>query len=329
MAKNKRTARTSFRGIFLRELIARGIKASGVDILTFAKKYEKLTHTKWRPPRGWEFEKATLPDEANAWYMIPKNCVRQGVAILQLHGGGYTLGFLPLFKHFAIKLARLGGHVPVLSLDYRVAPEHPYPAALEDALHAIEWLKEKKGVAPESVVVVGESCGAGLALALAMRLRDKYRSSLKALVLMSPWADLTCRGDSYENRYHMDPFFGRKMPVPSDEYRTAIGKVYAGDNDLTDPYVSPAFGDFSCLPPMLIHVGDYEMLYDDAYAVYKKAAGAGVNVQFKAWPGMFHVFQLADGLLPESRAAWREIGSFLRRHLEDTGNDDLFDSVSG
>jgi acetyl esterase/lipase len=154
-----------------------------------------------------------------------------------------------------------------------------------------------------------------MALALAMRLRDSSLGSLRALVLMSPWSDLTCHGGSYASRYHLDPYFGRKLPMPDDEYRTAIGRIYGGSNDLTDPYLSPSFGDFSHLPPMLIHVGEYEMLYDDSAAVYEKAKAAGVAAEMRVWPGMFHVFQLADGLIPEAREAWREIGAFIRFHF--------------
>ena len=313
---NELLGRPSLRGVLLRELIAAGVRLTGGDIISFAKRYIKVSHTDWRPPRGWGMEKIVLSDGACVSYLIPKGCSRQDVAILHLHGGGYTLGFISVFKRFAFKLARLGGQIPVLSLDYRVAPEHPYPAALEDALNAVKWLKQHKGVRPESIIVAGESCGAGMALALAMRLRDDGLGCPKALVLMSPWSDLTCRSDSYASRYHMDPFFGRKLPMPDDEYRTAVGKIYGGSNDLTHPYLSPAFGDFSNLPPMLIHVGEYEMLFDDSAEVCQKARAAGAAVELHVWPGMFHVFQLADWLIPEAHDAWREIGAYIRRYFK-------------
>ena len=239
MTQNQQKDRPSWRGVCLRELIAAGVKASGGDIIGVGKEYEKRIHSNWHPPRGWQFEKIDLSKGARAEYLVPDPCKRQDVAILQLHGGGYTLGFLPQFQQRAPKLARLGGQVPVLSLDYRVAPEHHYPAPLEDALRAVEWLRKEKGIGPESVIAVGESSGANLALALAMKLRDEGMGSLRALVLMSPWTDLTCRGESYESRYDMDPMFGRRLPRPDDDGRTAISRVYAGDQDLTDPYLSP------------------------------------------------------------------------------------------
>lgn len=299
----------------MRELIALGVRLTGGDIIKFARRYVKVSNKAWIPPRSWNMEKIALTNGGHASYLVPKTCTRRDVAILHLHGGGYTLGFISVFRRYAIKLARLGGKIPVLSLDYRVAPEHPYPAALEDAMDAVQWLRQEKGVRPESIIVAGESCGAGMALALAMHLRDDGLGCPRALVLMSPWTDLTCGSDSYASRYHMDPFFGRKLPMPDNEYRTAVGKIYGGSNDLTQPYLSPAFGDFSSLPPMLVHVGEYEMLFDDSAVVCQKAKAAGVAVEFHVWPGMFHVFQLADGLIPEARDAWREIGEYMRHNL--------------
>ena len=320
MMERQKKINASLRGALLRELIALGVRATRSDILDYVQKYNKYAHINWRQPHGFTFQKIRLPGDVNAGYLVPKNCTRKDVAILQLHGGGYKLGYFSFFKRFAVKLSKLGGNVPVLLLDYRVAPDHPYPAALEDAHNAIKWLKKEEGIEPESVIAVGESCGAGLALALAMRLRDGGMGSLRALVLMSPWTDLACGGDSYSSRYHLDPLFGRKMPMPGDEKRSVIGQAYAGEHDLKDPYLSPAFGDFSSLPPMLIHVGEYEMLYDDSAIIHKKATRAGLSVDFKVWPGMFHVFQLADGIIPESRAAWREIGTFIRGHLGKMNN---------
>jgi len=307
--------RPSRRGVWLRELIAAGVKATGGDIIAVGKKHERSPHLTWLPPRGWKLEKVNLTKGALGQFLTPKNSTRTDAAVLQIHGGGYTLGFLPIFQRRSTKLARLAGRIPVFSLDYRVAPEHPYPAALDDSLQAVEWLKRVKGIPPESVIAIGESAGAGLILALSMLMRDKGIGSFRAIVLMSPWADLTCTGDSYAARYYMDPMFGRILPPPADDMRTTISEVYAAGHDLKEPYLSPVFGDFSGLPPMLIHVGEYEMLHDDAAAVYSKAIAAGSKAEFKEWPGMFHAFQLADALIPEAKTAWREIGSYMRRYL--------------
>ena len=322
MSKKKKKERPSIIGIIIREIIALWVRLNKSDILDFAEKYSKFAHINWKQPKGYSFKKICLPDGVHAGYLVPENCKRKDVAILQLHGGGYKLGCFSVFKLFAVKLSKLGGDVPVLLLDYRVAPDHPYPAALEDGVHAVEWLGREEKIKPESIIVVGESCGAGLALALAMRIRDKGMGSFDSLVLMSPWADLSCSGDSYADRYPLDPLFGRKMPMPGDEKREVYGRAYAGNYDLHDPYLSPVFGDFTSLPPMLIHVGEYEMLFDDAAAVYDKALKAGVPADFKEWPGMFHVFQLLGGILPEAKKAWSEIGDFVSRRIKDSAIED-------
>lgn len=308
----------SRQAVWLRELIAFGVQATGGDILATAKRYEQLVHSRWHPPLDWHYERITLPSGAGADYLAPPDCRHLDKAVLHLHGGAYILGQLPVFKRQADKLVRLCGRTPVLSLDYRVAPAHPYPAALNDAMEAVTWLGQHKGVRPSSIVAIGESAGAGLALALSMRLRDTGLECPCALVLMSPWADLTCRGESYESRYSLDPFFGRKRPLPDDSARVRIGSLYAGGQDLNAPYISPVFGDYNGLPPMLIHVGEYEMLLDDAQATAQHARAAGVDAQLKIWPGLFHAFQLAGPLIPEARQAWREIGVYIRRALQVT-----------
>lgn len=310
-------AHPSRRGIWMRELIATVIRTAGNDLVAVGKKRSRKSLVDRRSPQGYQLEKVNLPDHASAEYLIPLKGTRQDIAILQLHGGAYTIGYLPIFRRRAARLSRLGGLVPVLSLDYRIAPENPYPAALDDAVHAIEWLGQEKGITPESVIVVGESAGAGLGLALAMRLRDEGAGHLKALVLMSPWTDLTCQGASYRERYQLDPVFGRKMPPPDDADRLSRSEAYANGHDPRDPYISPAFGDFSAMPPMLIHVGEYEMLLDDAAVVAEKARAAGVPVEFKVWPGMFHAFQLADALIPEARLSMQEIGAFICRQTDE------------
>jgi len=289
---------------------------TGGDIIALGKRTENKPYPAWHPPRNWLYEKISLPDSAKAEFLVPEGCTNPNIVIMQIHGGGYTLGYLPVFQRRIDKLSRLGGLVPVLSLDYRTAPEHPYPAALEDTLHAVEWLSHVKGIPPESVITIGESAGAGLSLAASLYMRDKGLGTFRAMVLMSPWADLTCRANSYADRYHMDPMFGRIMPPPADELRTAISELYAVGHDLKDPYLSPVFGDLTGLPPMLIHVGEYEMLFDDSATLYKKAVDAGVDARIKVWPGMFHAFQIADRMIPEARTAWKEIGEFMRSRFK-------------
>lgn len=315
MKQNAPQVNPSWQGVFVRELIGFAIKVAGKDIIAIGRKLGRRPHAPWRPPGDLTVESVTLPTSAHADFVAPRNGATRPYAILQLHGGAYTIGYLPVFRRRSIQLARLGGQVPVLSLDYRILPDHPYPAALDDAMSAIEWLRQEKGIQPESVIVVGESAGGNLGLALAMRLRDEGCGLLHAMILMSPWTDLACRGRSYLERYPLDPLFGRKKPMPDESHRSDRGRQYANGHDLTEPYLSPVYGEFTGLPPMLIQVGEYEMLYDDAAIVAEKARAAGLAVEFKVWPGMFHAFQMADVLIPEARAAMNEIGIFLRKHL--------------
>ena len=192
----------------------------------------------------------------------------------------------------------------VLTVDYRVAPENPYPAALEDAFSAYCWLLEQ-GFSSEQIIVAGDSAGGGLAMALCHYLKDKGMQLPCGLIAMSPWTDLTAGGESYDTNYEKDPLFGNSRDT------LIYNKDYLGDNDPMDYYISPLFGDFRGFPPMLIQVGSYEMLLSDSVSVAAKAREQGCRVRLSIYEGMFHIFQMAAKLLPESRKAWVEIGRFI------------------
>ncbi len=197
----------------------------------------------------------------------------------------------------------MGGDV--LTIDYRVAPEHPYPAALLDAVTAYQWLLEERQYAPENIVVAGDSAGGGLALALAMYLRDHRIPMPAGLVLMSPWTDLTCSGESHETNFHRDPQFGGTTE------NLLHNSVYIGDADPTEPYLSPMFGRFEKMPPVLMQVGSEEVLLSDTLVVADKIRAVKGKLRVSVYDGMFHEFQMALRLIPESREAWEEIGTFL------------------
>ena len=227
--------------------------------------------------------------------------------ILQLHGGGYYGKLRNVYRHMAEMYYEISEGYGVLSLDYRVAPEHPYPAALDDALDAYRWIMEQ-GYPPEQTVVVGDSAGGGLALALVMYLRDHGMPLPGGIITMSAWTDLTGSGPSYKDNYEIDPIFGKST-------KTLIYKKgYLRDEDPCNPYISPAFGDFTGFPPMLLQVGEYEMLLSDTETVAKKAKKAGVRVRKHVYKGMFHVFQMGLSLYPESQAAWEEVGKFFKKY---------------
>ena len=224
--------------------------------------------------------------------------------VLQLHGGGYIGKMKNAYRDFAVLYAKMPGERAVLSVDYRVAPEDPYPAALEDAYAAYQWLLEM-GCKGGQIIVAGDSAGGGLALALCLYLKDKGEPLPKKLVLMSPWTDLAATGDSYETNFEKDPLFGNT--TNSMIYSNA----YYGENDPKMPYISPLYGDYEGLPPMLFQVGGAEMLLSDSARAAKKAKAAGCEVKLTIYDGMFHVFQLGMRKMKESRDAWKEIEGFV------------------
>lgn len=224
--------------------------------------------------------------------------------ILQLHGGGYVGAMRNAYRMFAGLYNEVSRGMSVLTIDYRVAPEHPYPAALMDAYAAYLWLIEQ-GWFSEQIILVGDSAGGGLAMALCHYLKDQGRQLPCGIVAMSPWTDLTASGESYDTNYERDPLFGKTRDS------LLYNKDYVGENDPMNAYISPKFGDFREFPPMLIQVGSYEMLLSDSVDVAAKAREQGVKVRLSIYDGMFHIFQMAAKMLPESKRAWVEIGKFI------------------
>ncbi|NBH34847.1 alpha/beta hydrolase [Clostridiaceae bacterium] len=257
----------------------------------------------WVCPAGYEYEMIQM-EHFPMEYLQPAK-VSTGRVILQLHGGGYIGPMKNIYRDFAVYYSKKSMGGDVLTIDYRVAPEYPYPAALLDAVAAYQWLLEERQYAPEKIVVAGDSAGGGLALALVMYLRD-HRIPLPAgLVLMSPWTDLTCSGESHETNFHRDPQFGGTTD------NLLHNSVYIGDADPTEPYLSPMFGRFEKLPPVLMQVGSEEVLLSDTLVVADKIRAAKGKLRVSVYDGMFHEFQMALRLIPESREAWEEIGTFL------------------
>lgn len=228
----------------------------------------------------------------------------QDHVILQLHGGGYMGAVRNAYYVFAGLYNEVSHGCNVLTPDYRVASEHPYPAALEDAVASYQWLLDK-GYYGEQIIVAGDSAGGGLAMALCMYLKDHHMPMPGGVVAMSPWTDLTASGESYETNYERDPLFGNTKDS------LIYVNDYAGDHDKMDCYISPLFGDFRGFPPMLIQVGSLEMLLSDSVSVAAKAREQGIRVRLSIYEGMFHVFQMAYLNIPESKKAWAEVGKFI------------------
>ena len=203
-------------------------------------------------------------------------------------------------------LARAAG-ARALNVDFRRAPEHPHPAALNDALTAYQWVLDQ-GIEPRHVAVAGDSAGGGLATALLVKLRDEELPLPAAGTLISPWVDLTCSGESMTARADVDPISDRAGAVH-------CATLFLDGGDPTDPYASPLFADLSGLPPLYIQVGEHEVFFDDAMRLATRARASGGDVQLDAFPGMWHAFQLYAGNVPEADEAISRFGQYLRARL--------------
>ena len=217
-----------------------------------------------------------------AWMRLERPHKRRRV-ILYCHGGGYTSGGLGFSKVLASKLTRATG-LDVLAFDYRLAPEHPYPAAVEDAQAAWDHLM-RLGFGARDVVLAGDSAGGNMALVLCLRLRAEGRMLPGALLLMSPWTDMTCSGESLTERADIDP-------VLTPEYIYAVREAYAGDLDPAQRALSPVLAALAGFPPTLIQVGTHEILYSDAERLAERMNAAGTECRLEVWEGMWHDFQM-------------------------------------
>jgi acetyl esterase/lipase len=224
--------------------------------------------------------------------------------LFYLHGGGYVVGSPQGWRAVGAVLGRSAG-MRTFSLEYRLAPEHAYPAALDDTVAGYRWLLDQ-GIDPRHIGFAGDSAGGGLALCTLLKARALGLPMPAAAYLMSPWTDLTMSGASIDHPRTFDPFNRRVGLIGS------AGKYLQG-HDPKDPFVSPLFGDLAGLPPLLVHIGDDEAYLDDATAIARVAAGAGVPVQLKTWPQMFHVWQAWGPLLPQAAMATNEAATFLRQ----------------
>ncbi len=226
--------------------------------------------------------------------------------LLYLHGGAYTLGSTDTHREWIARLAR-ACKLRALSINYRLAPEHPYPAALEDATTAYLWLLDQ-GFDPSQIIISGDSSGGGLTLTSLLTLRDAEKPLPAAAVCISPWMDLALTGASIQNKVQVDPILD---PLSLKKYAA----YYAGENELTSPLISPLYADLKGLPPLLIQVGADEILLDDARRYAEKAQEAGENVTLEIWDGMVHVFQLIP-FLPETKKAVEHISEFVSQNLK-------------
>jgi monoterpene epsilon-lactone hydrolase len=239
------------------------------------------------------------------WVAAPD--ARRDKVVVYFHGGGFQVGSMRSHRELMACISEAGACC-VLGVDYRLAPEHRFPAALHDACAAYEWLLAQ-GVRAADIALAGDSAGAGLVLSALLLLRDAARPLPAAAVLMSAWTDLTASGQSYETRAQSDPIHQRRMIL-------AMARSYLGDEgDARDPLASPLFADLKGLPPLLMQVGDRETVLSDSTQFAEKARAAGVHVELEVWEHMVHVFQQFPSELVEARKALQSIGAFLQAHL--------------
>ncbi len=223
--------------------------------------------------------------------------------VIYFHGGGYCICSLDTHRGLAARIA-LASRSRVLLVDYRLAPENPFPAALKDALSVYRWLLEQ-GLPPKKIVVGGDSAGGGLTLSTAISLRDHSEPLPAALFLLSPWTDLTFSGETIESRRLVDPIFGRG-------FGSQFSPAYAGSQDRAHPLISPLFADLHSLPPTYIQVGNDEILLSDSTRLKDRMRTAGTDVQIEIWRNVWHVFQLFAPYIPEAQVAIDRIGAFIQ-----------------
>ncbi len=225
-------------------------------------------------------------------------------ALLYLHGGGYALGSIKSHRATAGQLAE-AGKIHTLIIDYRQPPEHPFPAALQDALTAYEWLR-KNGY--ERIMIAGDSAGAGLALSTVVSLCDNHIPLPLLVICLSPVTDLECTGDSMITNAKLDPWLTADTKI--------LFNYYVGGDNVRNPLISPLYADFAKFPPIVIHVGTDEILLSDSTRLADKARAAGVDVQLKIWPGMWHIFPFFAPFVPEAAQAITEIGNVIRQIID-------------
>ena len=270
------------------------------------KKLDWLGRIAW-PTRGVSIEVTKLAGMHAEWYR-PKDAAK-GKVLLYLHGGAYVLGSCDSHRKLVTRIAKACGVDTVLP-EYRLAPEHPFPAGLNDCVRAIRALVEQ-GYAAEDILIAGDSAGGGLTVASMLQLRREGLPLPGGAILLSPFLDMTGSGESMRTRADKDPWFR------PDEIGGVI-RHYCPDEDIRNPLLSPVFANVAGLPPTLIQVGDDEILLSDSTRFADKLTAAGCRVRLEVFPKLWHVFQLFVGKMPESRAAIDKIGEHVRNGFPDT-----------
>lgn len=235
--------------------------------------------------RALTFREVEIEDIKGEWVSVNRAHMQKYV-ILHCHGGGYSTGSKLYARTLTSKLAA-STSMDVFCFDYRLAPEHPYPAATEDAMKVWNYLM-LLGYGARDIIVTGDSAGGNLALSLILKLKEENRILPRGLILLSAWTDLTSSGKSFQTKAEVDP-------VLDKEYIDRMVRAYAEGEDLKNPFISPLFGDFKGFPPTYIQVGENEILLSDSIRLQKAFMEANVPVKMDIYPSMWHVFQMSPG----------------------------------
>lgn len=249
------------------------------------------------------FEKLSAGGVQAEWFR--RADAADGPVILYLHGGGYGLGSIETHRDLVARICR-ASRASALSLEYRLAPEHRFPAQIDDALAGYRFLLQQ-GTDPRKIVVAGDSAGGGLTIALLVKLRDSGELLPAAGVCLSPWVDLEGLGESVDTNDRYD-YISRRALL---QYR----KRFVDDDNVRHPLAAPLYADLRRLPPLLVQVGSAEALLDDSRRIVDRAHSAGVDVTFRIWEDMIHVWQLFAFMVPQGSAAIDEIGAFIRERV--------------
>lgn len=298
----------SWRARLIRWITSRfvkGIDASTADVMEMRGRLDKIS--RWLKRAFRVAVEATTVNGLYAEWLRPKTA-QAGKVLLYLHGGAYLVGSCRTHRQMVSHIARAAG-IHALVPEYRLAPEHPFPAAIEDAVGVYRWLLAN-GFSASDIFMAGDSAGGGLTVATLLSLRHAGIPMPAAVVLLSPFLDVTASGETATTRADQDPWFDAKDMVVVTDYYCPPG------TDLKNPLVSPVFANVAGLPPTYIQVGDDEILLSDSTRFADKMKDAGLDVEVEIWPEMWHVFQLFIGKMPESRRAIKRIGAYLARRMQ-------------
>jgi len=262
-----------------------------------------------RPPKNVNFKTEPFPKFSAEW-AIPATAYgnkHPDKVIIYLHGGGYAVGSAESHRGLVGKIVAETG-IKALSVDYRLAPEHPFPAALEDAVYVYLWLMDKHGYEPKEIILMGDSAGGGLCLSTLLKLKEMGIPQPLAAAVISPWTDLSLSGDSIDTHSDRDPLL---LP----KHAKTWAKWYHSDLDPMLAHISPLFGDYSRVAPILIQVGTEEILLSDALRMISNAKKYNADIKVDIWEGMFHVWHFGWPYVPEARDAIVKIAEFVNTQI--------------